>query len=99
MKDLEAGRWYIDSGEFVDFLEDKYPSPKLGKTDSIPDVYVIQTILVVLLILWHQISRVQHWVMHLEIRLDLQGIKDIPNFREILEIDWRRGEATKKQTG
>lgn len=37
VKDLETEKWYIDSGEFVNFLEDKYPEPALGKTDSIPD--------------------------------------------------------------
>lgn len=38
VKDLEADKWYIDSADFVNFLEDKYPEPKLGKADSAPDV-------------------------------------------------------------
>jgi glutathione S-transferase len=37
VKDLEPDKWYTDSGDFVNFLEDKYPEPALGKTDSIPD--------------------------------------------------------------
>lgn len=38
VKDLQADKWYIDSGEFVNLLEEQYPEPRLGKTDSIPDV-------------------------------------------------------------
>lgn len=38
VKDLQAEKWYTDSAEFVDFLEEKYPKPKLGKTDTVPDV-------------------------------------------------------------
>lgn len=36
IKDLEADKWITDSGEFVDYLEDKYPEPALGKADSAP---------------------------------------------------------------
>lgn len=38
VKDLGSSKWYTDSGDFVNFLEEKYPEPKLGTTDSIPDV-------------------------------------------------------------
>lgn len=38
IKDLESDKWITDSGEFVEYLEDKIPEPKLGKADSIPDV-------------------------------------------------------------
>ena len=36
IKELDSDRWIVDSGEFVDYLEDKYPEPKLGKADSAP---------------------------------------------------------------
>ena len=36
IKDLETDKWHVDSGEFVDFLEDKYPEPKLGKAEDVP---------------------------------------------------------------
>ena len=36
IKELESGKWIVDSGEFVDYLEDKYPEPRLGKADSAP---------------------------------------------------------------
>lgn len=37
VKDRETGEWFTDSAKFVDYLEDKQPSPALGKTPDVPE--------------------------------------------------------------
>lgn len=37
VKDRETGEWFTDSAKFVDYLEDKQPSPELGKTPDVPE--------------------------------------------------------------
>jgi hypothetical protein len=39
MRDIEADQWIVDSGLIVDYLEDKFPDPRLGKSASIPATY------------------------------------------------------------
>ncbi|CAL8468489.1 g8029 [Coccomyxa elongata] len=36
--DLEADKWVPDSSEIVDYLEDRFPDPSLGKHDAPPHV-------------------------------------------------------------
>ncbi|CAL5221318.1 g3490 [Coccomyxa viridis] len=38
MKDLENDKWIADSGDIVDYLEDKFPEVPLGKQDARPHV-------------------------------------------------------------
>ncbi len=38
VKDLDTQEWFVDSGKFVDYLEDKHPQPHLGKVADAPDV-------------------------------------------------------------
>lgn len=38
MKELETGKWYHDSDFMVSYLEDKFPTPKIGKPDTDPQV-------------------------------------------------------------
>ena len=35
-KDLSSGDWIVDSGVICDWLEDKWPTPALGKTADAP---------------------------------------------------------------
>ena len=37
VKDRETEEWFVDSAKFVDYLEDKYPQPALGKSTDAPD--------------------------------------------------------------
>lgn len=38
LKTISSGQWTPDSAGIVDFLEETYPDPPLGKADSIPEV-------------------------------------------------------------
>ena len=38
VKDLDTQEWFVDSGNFVDYVEDKHPQPQLGKVADAPDV-------------------------------------------------------------
>ena len=41
VKDLEEDKWFTDSADIVNHVEDKFPEPQLGKADSAPDVYAL----------------------------------------------------------
>jgi glutathione S-transferase len=38
VKELESGKWLADSPKIADYLEDKHPDPKLGKSTDPPAV-------------------------------------------------------------
>jgi len=38
LKDLETGKWTVDSGVIVDMLEERFPEPSIGTVEGSPQV-------------------------------------------------------------